>query len=309
MLGAGDVLSIALPAIRYISKMHPNAQVDCLTYDKGREIIALGSPQTKVLSLSQGQWPDNIYQALETFLGLAEDIIGQTYTKIINLDTAFMPCFLNRFLKDAGEPCVGNFMNIPVQELLDKLQNQTLEAEFVNDPSNYMDSTYFGMSRIQTRWWEERILPENGYAEFYLKHCCGFADLDYDLSVSLGNMATNYPKKRDSVVFVTPDPVIKMILSQVQKSLSNQGVDVTWLDSNCSVSDVFYLLHQSKLLVATPGAEHWFAAAVSCPRLLICQDLEPRMLMPDYATERFVTPDAADLTESIVSILSGNTHE
>lgn len=308
MLELGDVLSIALPAIRHLQDNNPDAEIVCLTYAKGQEIIQLGSPNIKVICLPIGHWPDNIVQAMETFLGLAEDVIEQAFDRIINLDTAFMPCFLSRFLKDAGEPVSGNYLNLSVQDLLQKLQNQTLEADYVNDSENFMKSTFFGMSRLYSRWWEEQALPENGYAEFYLKNCCGFTDIDFDLSIKSSSVAIK-SHSRKTVAMATHDPSSKLMLTHVQKSLSEHGVDTVWLDNSLPIVDSLQKLSGSNLLVSTPGAEIWFASAVDCPTLLICGDLDPRFLMPNYATERFVTPKSSDLVESIMSIFSGNSDE
>lgn len=81
---------------------------------------------------------------MESFLGLAEDIIIDAYSQIVNLDTAFMPCFLARFLQDAGEPVIGNFLNMSIQKLITRAQAQSLDADYVNLASSYLDSIFLG---------------------------------------------------------------------------------------------------------------------------------------------------------------------
>lgn len=306
MLEVGDVVSIGVSALRYIKKKEPDAEVHFLTYAKGAEIIKLAEPDVHILELEAGQWPDNIVQAMEAFLGIAEQIIGQAYTQILNFDTAFMPCFLSRFLKDAGEPVHGNYMNCSVQELIDQFQAQSLKAEFVNDPAEYMNSTFFGMARLHSAWWESVTLPEYGYPEFYLRQCCGYTDLEMDNVISLQAdcqpVAANRPG--NNIALSSADPVNKVILLDLQNLLEEKGYGVWWVDLNESIQPTLEKLMTTALLVATPGAEHWYASSVGCPSLLICGDLDPRILMPDYATEQGQILTANGLAESIESIFT-----
>src|SRR5690606_27310336 len=91
----------------------------------------------------------------------------------------------SRFLKDAGENVIGNIMSVSVQELLEQFQNQTLKPEYVNDPAAYIHSSFFGMARWHSPWWESSFLPDNGYPEFYLRSCCGFDQLDMDWHIEV----------------------------------------------------------------------------------------------------------------------------
>ena len=96
-----------------------------------------------------------------------------------------MPCFLARFLKDAGEPLEGNQLSISVQELIDQIQNQTLQTEYVHDAARYMNSSWFSMARWHTPWWEGAFTPDNGYPEFYLRSCCGFEELVMNMTIDV----------------------------------------------------------------------------------------------------------------------------
>ncbi|ALS99075.1 hypothetical protein [Lacimicrobium alkaliphilum] len=122
----GDVAAIGIPALRYFRSRLSEANIEALSFAQGKTLLKLAQPDVRVFGLEQQEWPDNIIPAMETFLGLAEQIVSEGYDQIINLDTGFMPCFLARFLKDAGEPVVGNYMSISVQELLEQFQQQTL---------------------------------------------------------------------------------------------------------------------------------------------------------------------------------------
>ena len=127
MLKVGDVACIGIPALRLFKQKFPDADVHFLTYGDGVDIIELAEPDTKIISLGTDQWPNDLLPAMEVFLGLAEQIVGEAYDQIVNLDTAFMPCFLARFLKDAGEEISGNLLNISLAELIEQFQQQTLK--------------------------------------------------------------------------------------------------------------------------------------------------------------------------------------
>lgn len=308
MLELGDVLAVAVPLLRHLSIQRPSAELHCLTYGKGQEIINVAVPKAKIMCLEQDQWPDNILQAMEVFLGLAEDMIGQAFSKIINLDTSFMACFLARFLKDAGEPVVGNYLSISIPELIDQIQQQTLQQDYVHNESLFMSSTFYGMDRWHRAWWEERLLPDCGYAEFYLKHCCGYSGIDFDISMPINNQLGPQKTPTKTIVLSTTDPSVRMTLTTAQKKLVDSGFEVEWLNPNASFSDTLHTLKSADLLVATPGAEHWYALSVGCPELLICGEMDPRILMPDFATDIGVNPSAQALVESIESIFAENEH-
>jgi ADP-heptose:LPS heptosyltransferase len=292
MLGLGDTLSIGLPALRYYQHLYPDAELHFLTIAEAAEIIAIAEPQVKTHSLAKEQWPDDFLAAMEVFLGLAEDIIGEAYEQIINLDTAFMPCFLARFLKDAGETVRGNLLSRSVQHLLEQFQDQSLQADYVNLPEQYMDSTYFTMARWHTRWWEGSFLPDGGYPEYYLRSCCGYSDLEMKMSIKVNADAKLRKQGADKKVIALclaqaddayPYPHAK----QLQSALEKKGYMV-WSDADkhYSVEQKLKRLKASDLMVTKAGANQWFATAVGCPSLLITASSEPKTLMPDYATEQ-----------------------
>ncbi|GGD72406.1 glycosyltransferase family 9 protein [Lacimicrobium alkaliphilum] len=312
MQQSGEVAAIGIPALRYFRQRLPEASIEMLSYAKGIELIRLAEPDIRVFGLGQQEWPDNIIPAMETFLGLAEKIVAQGYDQIVNLDTGFMPCFLARFLKDAGEPVVGNFMNITVQELLEQFQTQQLSPEYVNQPQNYMSSTFLSMARWHSPWWQGDLLPDNGYPEFYLRSCCGFDDLEMELNIDVpADKALKNQSKTKKVIALqceaTEAKLSYPFKTEMEKLLREQGFYVWTVESAQNTRNQLMQLKASDLLVTVPGDSQWLASTVSCPSLVICGDVDPRMLMPDYATDP-VTADnpqpiaAAELAESITSV-------
>ncbi|MDU0355721.1 hypothetical protein RS130_19180 [Paraglaciecola aquimarina] len=259
---------------------------------------------------------------------MAENIIGQEYSQIVNLDTAFMPCFLSRFLKDAAEPLVGNFISLSIAELLDKVQDQSLEPEYVNVPSAFLDSTFIGMRQWLTPWWHSSVLPDGGYPEFYLKHCCGFdiAELQQNVQISADKRLAKKAKSSQVIGLClthSEDGYIYPHTAELKKLLQQQGYEV-WVraDSHDNPVTLLKMMSASDLVVCKSSGDRWYAQAVNCPVLLITATAEPAVLMPDFATEqRAPCPKhalqysdmineklpcdcdkAEDLTESIVSI-------
>ncbi|MDN4500890.1 hypothetical protein QX776_00600 [Alteromonadaceae bacterium BrNp21-10] len=311
MLGLGDVTCIGIPALRYFKQQFPDAEMTFLTFAAGKDIIQLAEPDVKIQVLENGQWPESIIPAMETFLGLAEEIIGVGYDQIINLDTWFMPCFLSRFLKDAGEKVIGNTLAISVAELVDKFQDQSLKPEFVNDPAMYMQSSFFGMMRWHTTWWESVALPNMGYPEFYLRTCCGFDQLDMDMQIDVkADHQLKKIGKNKKIIAFAPDARTSErnypYGSQLKKLLEEAGYHVwTGFDGSVSMRQTLAQLKASDLLVTAPSAPQWLATTVGCPSLVICADVDPRTLMPEYATDPspIVIPPE-NLLESIQSIFA-----
>ena len=311
MLGLGDVTCIGIPAIRHLKKKFPEAEITVLTYAAGEDIIALAEPDVKLMVMPKGDWPDNIIHAMEKFLMLAERIIGEEFQEIFNLDTWFMPCFLARFLKDAGEPVEGNFMSITVDDLITQLHLQTLQHDYVHNPANYMDSTFFAMARWHTPWWEFGNLPDYGYPEFYLRHCCGFNDIQMDMKIEVDvNPSLRKIRKKQKVIAMATEartaerhyPHDK----ELKRNLEKAGFHVwTGFDGSIPMRKTLSKLKATDLLVTVPSAPQWLATTVECPSLIILGDVDGRTLMPDYATEQTKTPiPAEELTESIISIFS-----
>ncbi|MEO9945583.1 MAG: hypothetical protein ABJD02_14820 [Paraglaciecola sp.] len=329
MLSTADVCAIGLPVVRYFQQQHPNAELHFLTFGDGAKLMKLAVPSVKVQVLPNEQWPDDFFLALEAFLALAEDIVGEAYSQIINLDTAFMPCFLARFLKDAHEPISGNLLSLSVQQLFDQVQKQTLKADYVNSPQAFMDSTFTTMYKWHSQWWQYGETPDGGYPEFYLKKCCGLVvdKLATDISV-IPDKRLLKAQKNNKVVGLcfeqSEDGYLYPYQAELKKSLEQLGFTV-WVeqDSKADIKLLLKMLAASDLLVCKAAGPRWYAQATSCPSLLISGASEPALLMPEFATDT-VTPclrhsgktaaigqadtldcncdKAADLVESIESI-------
>lgn len=311
MLGLGDVTCVGIPAIRYVKTKFPGASIHALTYAAGEELLKLAEPDITVHALKQGEWPENIVDAMQTFLGLAEQILAEEYTQIINLDTWFMPCFLARFLKDAGEPVVGNTMSISVAELVDKFQKQTLSPDYVNLPAQYMQSSWMSMAQWHTTWWEYGQVPERGYPEFYLRRCCGFSTIDMDMTIDV---------EADSHLAALNQPVVAMATGArtaernypygeaLKALLEGQGVHVwTGFDGRCSMRQTLSQLKASQLLITVPSAPQWLATATGTPSLVISGNVDPRTLMPEYATDMSdVAVEPEQIAQGVMNILEGN---
>lgn len=303
MLEMGDVASIALPAIRYIKQATPNAEVYCLTHAQGHELIASLEPDIQLLGLENGIWPDNIFQGLEAFLGIAESVIEIKFDQIINLDTAFMPCFLVRFLKDAGEPVQGNYIGLSLQELIDKIQNQTLQPAYVNDVQQYMQSTFFGMFKWHTQWWQSDVLCDHGYPEFYLKNCCGFNEINYDPVLIQPPVETKKTNNNRAYLGLNDPHMPYLHTESLIAELKKRGFDVVVDDENASITSRLNALSNSDVAISFANAVFALAKCVGARTVLIPKQLDPRILMPDFALDMSGEPPLPeDLADSIASI-------
>lgn len=314
MLGLGDVTCIGIPALRFIQQRNPDAEIHFLTFAAGKEIIQLAEPKVKVIGLEKADWPDNIVYAMETFLGLAEDIVGVGYQQIINLDTWFMPCFLARFLKDAGEPVTGNLMSISVTDLVEQFQTQTLKPEYVNEPAAYMQSTWFSMHRWNTLWWESGLAPDGGYPEFYLRTCCGFSEIKLDMHIEvISDPRLSKIRANQKVVALACDARTQErnypYANDLKKLLNAKGIHVwSGFDGKVPVKQTLAQLASTDLLITVPSAPQWLAAAVDCPSLVITGNVDPRTLMPDFATDMSDEPVLPEvLAAGVFSILDGDS--
>ncbi|MBU2877988.1 glycosyltransferase family 9 protein [Aliiglaciecola lipolytica] len=304
MLEMGDVASIAVPTIRQLQQQNPDTEVYCLTHGGGVDVLQLAVPNAKILSLPDQHWPDNILHALEAFIGLAEQIIELGFEQILNLDTAFMPCILARFLKDAGEPVQGNYLSIPLQSLLEQIQNQSLKPEYVNNAGEYMQSTFMGMSRWHSQWWTSDNLPDGGYPEFYLTRCCGFKNMSMDWHIEV-KPAQKYQDVSQRIIYLALNDIQHPYpqLHELETILKNNGYLVILDDEQETLGLRLQGLKASDLLVCLPNAMFSLASCVETPTLLIPGQLDPRILMPDYATDQNSEfPQANELAQSITSI-------
>nr|WP_252731910.1 hypothetical protein [Paraglaciecola arctica] len=291
MLSSADVCAIALPVLRYFQKNNPDAELHFLTFADGTDLIKLAEPSITIHHVTKEQWPDEFFQAMESFLGLAEQIIGENYSQIINLDTSFMPCFLTRFLADAGEPVSGNYLNMSVEQLLKQVQDQSLQAEYVNSTQAYMASTFGNMYKWHGRWWQSEVEVEGGYPEFYLTKCCGLvADkLEQSIAVSPDKRLAKLGKSKKVIALCltqSDDGYLYPYSNELKKLLEQKGYAV-WSDeeNKGGVRGLLKMLTASDLMVCKSSGYRWYAQAVNCPTLLLSGVSEPALLMPEFATD------------------------
>lgn len=291
MLSSGDVCAIGLPALRNFQKTHPDAEIHFLTFGEGAELIKLAEPSVHVHYIAEQQWPDDFFLAMESFLGLAEDIIGANYAQIVNLDTTFMPCFLARFLADAGEPLIGNYLNMSIQQLLRQVQDKSLQADYVNSSQAFMASSFINMHKWHSRWWQYDVEGEGGYPEFYLSNCCGLIvdKLELNIAVSADKRLLKKSKVNKVIGLCfgqSDDGYLYPYTEHLKKKLEQNGF-VVWTDEQTKgqIGSLLKMISASDLMVCKPSGFRWYAQAVECPTLLITGASEPALFMPEFATE------------------------
>ncbi|MCW8090332.1 glycosyltransferase family 9 protein [Alteromonas sp. ASW11-130] len=312
MMESYDVAAIGIPAVRHMKRCFPDAEIHFLTFAEGSEIMQLAEPELTVLGLDKADWPENFVAAMEVFLELAEIVSSHNYTEIINLDTWFMPCFLARFLKDAGAPVIGNTLNRSVQDIIDDFKQQSLSSDYVNITEKYIQSSWSGMHSWFENWWLHGEPPEGGYPEYYLRRCCGFADIEMDrqIDVTADPQIASKPGKTialavDGVSSTDCYPASTELASKLEEKGFNVYKEV---DGSDSVKQKLSKLKACDLLVSIPSGAQWFAAAVDVPVLLISGHIDPQTIMPDYATDVSDQPISVDnLVEGITDIVEGKT--
>lgn len=291
MLSSADVCAIGLPVLRYFQKTLAHAEIHFLTFGDGAELIKLAEPSVQVKLVTAQQWPDDFFLAMESFLGLAEDIIGENYSQIVNLDTTFMPCFLARFLADAGEPVSGNYLNKSIQLLLQQVQDKSLQADYVNSSQAFMASSFANMHKWHGRWWQYDVDGEGGYPEFYLTKCCGLVDdkLQQTIGISADKRLAKKGKTNKVIGLClgqSEDGYLYPYASRLKKLLQQKGF-VVWEDEDVKgdIRSLLKMLKASDLMVCKPSGHRWYAQAVECPTMLISGVSEPALLMPEFATD------------------------
>lgn len=291
MLSSGDVCSIGLPVLRYFQKIQPNADIHFLTFGEGAELIKLAEPSVYVHHITEQQWPDEFFLAMDSFLGFAEQIIGENYSQIINLDTTFMPCFLARFLADAGEPLSGNYLNMSVQQLLQQVKDKRLQADYVNSTQAFMASSFVNMHKWHGRWWQFEAEYEGGYPEFYLSQCCGLVDGKLQQAIDVSADKRLIKKAKSSKVIglclsQSDDGYLYPHVIQLKKLLEQTGY-VVWTDQDSkeNIETLLKMLSATDLMVCKPSGYRWYAQAVDCATLMISGVSEPALLMPEFATD------------------------
>ncbi|WP_218310842.1 glycosyltransferase family 9 protein [Alteromonas antoniana] len=303
MAEQGDALAIGLPAVKYFQKRYPHAQITVLTYGENKVFFEKGAPHARVMQLPQGAWPDNIVAAMEQFLGLAEEVVAENFSLIVNLDTAFMPCFLARFLKDAGEPVEGNLLAFSVAELIEELQQETLSPVKVSEAETYLQSTWLTFGQWFTQWWDTDAPPQQGYPEYFLKRCCGFSDIDLDMTLNVTGIASDKP-----YIAVSIEGAEDGLLdhSAFFNMLDLHKVEYKVLSQNTPVTKRLEIVSSAELLVTIPSASQWYAVATHTPTLLLAGTFDPRITMPDYATTVNQPVDAGVLVNDIVELLEAS---
>ncbi|GAC24904.1 hypothetical protein GMES_2609 [Paraglaciecola mesophila KMM 241] len=303
MLSVKDAATIGVAALRHFQTKFPDSHIDFLTFGAGADIIHLVDPNVETITLPAHAWPNDLLVAIEAFLGLAETIIPNEYTQIVNLDTAFMPCFLARFLHDAGESVAGNMLNISVQTLLNQFQDQTLQPDFVQSTERYMQSTFHGMTRLQSQWWNTQQF-DAGYTEFYLRECCGFKDIDIDVSLSIESIRNTKSlstecalsesrseqttaKKISLCLADAHDGYAYPYICELKEMLELKGFQV-WTNGSKErrLMETLNNVAGADLVITKPGESQWYGKAVGCSTLLISASESPLISMPDYATDQ-----------------------
>lgn len=303
MLSVKDTATIGVAALRHFQTKFPDSHIDFLTFSAGADIIHLVDPNVGTITLPAHAWPNDLLVAIEAFLGLAETIIPNEYTQIVNFDTAFMPCFLARFLHDAGENVAGNMLNISVQTLLNQFQDQTLQPDFVQSTERYMQSTFHGMTCLHSQWWNTQQF-DAGYTEFYLRECCGFTDIDIDVSLPIERIHRNISLTSENVYSEsrseqTTAKKIALCLAdahdgyaypyifELKEVLERKGFQV-WTNGGKKrpLIETLNNVADADLVVTKPGESQWYGKAVGCLTLLISASESPLISMPDYATDQ-----------------------
>ncbi|QHJ13570.1 hypothetical protein FX988_03836 [Paraglaciecola mesophila] len=306
MLSVKDTATIGVAALRHFRQTFPDSHIDFLTFGDGVDIIKIIDPDITTISLPAHAWPNDLLVAIEAFLGLAEKIIPNQYSQIVNLDTAFMPCFLARFLHDAGENVAGNMLNISVHSLFSQFKEQSLKPEFVQSTEYYMQSSFSGMNRLHSRWWDTQQQFDAGFTEFYLRECCGFKNIDIDIRIPTEHIPTAMSPiysddKGNSAVQASVEHAKTIALcladahdgyaypyvSELTLLLEAKGYNVwTNTHSKLPLLEMLSKVSAADLVVTKPGESQWYGTAVGCLTLLISANESPLLSMPDYATEQ-----------------------
>lgn len=301
MAEPGDVLAIGLPAVRYFKQQYPDATISVLTYGHSQAFFTLGEPDISVITLPQGKWPDNILMAMEVFLGLAEQVIQRGFSRIVNLDSAFMPCFLARFLKDSGLQVDGNTLAYSVNELIKSLEQESLSLEQVTVPEQYLNSTWFSFAQWFTSWWDSTHPPQKGYPEFYLARCCGFSAISIDMTLPY----TKVSHAVDVVIFTEESSEPITDIDYAIERLDKAQVSCKKVDAEQSIESSLNIIGSAKLLVTTPSAFQWYAEATNTPVLLLSGQFDPRITMPNYATAMNEKVSEEVLVADIIELVKG----
>ena len=290
MMGLGDVASILVPAVRLIQQQHPESNISVLTYGAGCELMALLPGVHSILDVTPEQWPDDLDFAVQNFMDIAEFVAAQQFDRIINLDTAFMPCFLARVLKDLKLDLIGNYINLSIHDLFQKLSQRELDQSYFQEPAKYLSSSFPNMADWTIPWWLK--YPDAGtYPGFYLNHCCGLEgsiDITLPIEPALDFQRQAAGKKIIALSTSGSKPSKQFRASSDLHLQLEQAGYFVWsqFDGSLPMATTLGRLKVTDLLVTVATSTQWLAKLVGCPALMIPGALPPSVLGAELVVDR-----------------------
>jgi hypothetical protein len=174
--------------------------------------------------------------------------------------------------------------------LLQQVQDQSLQADYVNSTQAFMASSFVNMHKWFGPWWQFDAEYRGEYPEFYLTKCCGLVDDKLDQGIVVIPEKKLAKKAKSNKViglcFGQSDNGYFYQYVRRLKKLSEQKGFIVWADKEvkCDIRSLLKMLSASDLIVRKPSGHRWYAQAVECPTLLINGVSEPALLMPEFAT-------------------------
>lgn len=290
MTGLGDVASILIPAIRLIQQQQPAARISALTYGAGCELMALAPGLSSILDVTPEYWPDEFDFAVQNFMDIAEFVAAQQFDRIINLDTAFMPCFLARVLKDLKLDLVGNYINLSIHELFQKLSQRELVQSYFQEPAKYLSSSFPNMVDWTIPWWI-KYSDAGAYPGFYLNHCCGLEgaiDTSLPIEPDLDFQRQTNGKKIIALSTSGSKPAKQYRAATALRHQLEQAGYFVWsqFDGSLPMAITLGRLKVTDLLVTVPTSTQWLAKLVGCPSLMIPGPLPPSVLGAELVVDQ-----------------------
>lgn len=282
MTGLGDVASILVPAVRLVQQQHPEASISVLTYGAGCELMELIPGIHSILDVTSERWPNDLDFAVQNFMDIAEFVAAQQFDRIINLDTVFMPCFLARVLKDLKLDLVGNYINLSIHDLFQKLSQRELDQAYFQEPARYLSSNFPNMADWTIPWWH-KYSDAGAYPGFYLNHCCGldgFVDISLPIAPDLEFL--HQAAGKNVIALSTAGSKASKhyrASSALRRQLEQAGYFVwSQFDGSLPMASTLGRLKVTDLLVTVATSTQWLAKLVGCPSLMIPGPLPPSVL-------------------------------
>lgn len=293
MTGLGDVASILIPATRLLQQQHPEASISALTYGAGCELMALAPGISTILDVTPEHWPDEFDFAVQNFMDIAEFIAAQQFDQIINLDTAFMPCFLARVLKDLKLDLAGNYINLSIHDLFQKLSQRELDQSYFQEPAKYLSSSFPHMADWTIPWWL-KYSDTDAYPGFYLNHCCGLKgaiDISLDIEPDLEFYRQSDGKKIIALSTSGSKPSKQYRASNALRLQLEQAGYFVWsqFDGSLPMATTLGRLKVTDMLVTVPTSSQWLAKLVGCPSLMIPGPLPPSVLGAEIVVDQLTS--------------------